>query len=74
MASLRTWRKAQKITLGELSKRLGMSDASLSRIERGEQWPDRETMQRIVDETNGDVSINDLFEAGAPAPRVEAAE
>ena len=74
MASLRTWRKAQKITLGELSKRLGMSDASLSRIERGEQWPDRETIQRIVDETNGDVSINDLFEAGALAPRVEAAE
>jgi transcriptional regulator with XRE-family HTH domain len=74
MASLRTWRKAQKITLGELSKRLGMSDASLSRIERGEQWPDRETIQRIVDETNGDVSINDLFEAGALALRVEAAE
>ena len=75
MASLRTWRKAQKITLGELSKRLGMSDASLSRIERGEQWPDRDTIQKIVAETNGGVSINDFFELAAPAaPRVKAAE
>ena len=74
MASLRTWRKARKITLDELSKRLGMSDASLSRIERGEQWPDRETILKILAETNGDVSVNDILAVTTSSPPVEAAE
>ena len=74
MASLRAWRKSQKITLDELSKRIGISDASLSRIERGEQWPDRATIQRIVAETNGDVGINDFFETAPASSRVEASE
>jgi len=47
MNALRTWRKAQKLTLEDLAPKLAVSVGSLSRIERGEQWPDREFFERL---------------------------
>jgi transcriptional regulator with XRE-family HTH domain len=66
--TLRTWRKSRGLTIEAVARDLDISGASLSRIERGEQWPDRAMMIRIVDLTNGDVRADDFL------PEFEAAE
>lgn len=68
MNNLRIWRKGHGITLVEMATRLGISDGSLSRIERNEQWPDREIIKRIVSETGGEVTANDLLGVVVPVP------
>lgn len=66
---LRDWRKnRRKLTMAEAVDVLGLSQSSISRIERGEQWPDKATMQQIVDRTAGEVTPNDFFIDPTPAP------
>jgi transcriptional regulator with XRE-family HTH domain len=69
---LRDWRKAENMTGAELAPLLGLSQGSLSKIETGKQWPDRETMERIVAVSDGAVTAND-FLSEAPSDS-EAAE
>lgn len=60
-----------------LSASLAVSTASLSRIERNEQWPDRAIVERVIQMTEGKVTANDFvdFEANSGTrPSVEAAE
>jgi len=71
MNALRTWRKANNKTLGEMARLIGVSDASLSRIERDEQWPERQIFERIAEVTAGQVTAND-FLTPATAPTEEA--
>lgn len=73
MNALRTWRKAKNISLESMASTLGVSAGSLSRIERGEQWPSRETFAKVADATNGEVTAND-FLPGSPSPLVQACE
>ena len=64
---LRDWRKTRNLTMAQAVDVLGLSQPSISRIERGEQWPDKGTMQKIIDRTNGEVTANDLMTDGAGA-------
>lgn len=59
---LRQYRKKKGLTLVELGKKLGISHASLSDIEKGKSSPSAETMASLLRET--DININ-WFLAGA---------
>lgn len=69
MNALRTWRKKRDLTIEEMAERLGVSVGSLSRIERGEQWPDREFFERMSNETAGCVTANDFVSGGVAQSR-----
>lgn len=74
MNALRTWRKAKKLTLEEAAPMLATSTGSLSRIERGEQWPDREFFERLPQVTGitADEMIASLAQPSSEQP--EAAQ
>jgi len=61
MNALRNWRKQNNLTLEEASAALAVSVGSLSRIERGEQWPDRSFFERLAKATSGEVTANDFL-------------
>lgn len=58
---LRNYRQESGISLTALAERCGTSAATISRIERGEQWPDSELMQKLIDATIEKVSANDFL-------------
>ena len=60
MTPLREWRKAQNISMAEVARRLETSIATVSRIERGEQWPSRDMLAAIAETTGGKVTPNDF--------------
>lgn len=62
---LREWRKLRGLTMVEAGELLELSQPSISRIERGLTWPDRATMERIAERTNGAVTANDLVQEAA---------
>lgn len=70
MNAIRTWRKERDLTQEQMAESLGISVGSLSRIERGEQWPDRDFFLRLADLTAGSVTANDLLLplTGQPKP------
>lgn len=70
---LRDWRKSKNLTMAEAVEILGLSQPSISRIERGEQWPDRETAQQIMARTDGAVTPNDLIIDAPPETEGAAA-
>ena len=62
MNKLRDWRRQNKFTLEALAEQLGVATGSLSRIERLEQWPDREFFRRVSVLTRGTVTANDFLQ------------
>lgn len=52
--------RAHGITGKELAERIGVTEASLSRIRRGEQNISRDTIRLIVETTGGAVTADDL--------------
>ena len=48
MTNLRKLRKARGLTLDEVSRAAGIDSGGLSRIERGEQFPGRETALNLA--------------------------
>jgi DNA-binding XRE family transcriptional regulator len=64
---IRQFRRAAKIGFEDFAKRLGISGASLSRIETGKQSPTMEIARRVMRETDGQVTANDLMHAQEPA-------
>ena len=58
---LSIWRKAQGLTLAEVAKRIGVTEVTLSRYERGERIPAREIMPKIAAVTGGAVQPNDFY-------------
>jgi transcriptional regulator with XRE-family HTH domain len=73
MTKLREYRKAQKITIADMAPLLGVSTASLSRIENGSQWPDRDFFERLPEVTCGHVTANDFIPSPSPQREGEAA-
>jgi transcriptional regulator with XRE-family HTH domain len=59
---LRAYRQAAGISLAVLAAQCATSTATISRIERGEQWPERELIRRLIDATGGKLSFNDFGE------------
>jgi transcriptional regulator with XRE-family HTH domain len=58
---LGVWLEASGCSNAEFGKRIGRSAEAVRRYAGGERIPDRETMPRIVDATNGKVTANDFF-------------
>lgn len=67
--SLRKFRADNGLTIPALAKRLKVSNASVSRIERGEQWPREALAKRILKVTNGSVNLVSSVQASASAER-----
>ncbi len=65
MNALRTWRKAHNLRLEDAAPMLATSIGSLSRIERGEQWPDRDFFERLPHVTG--ITADELIASLPPA-------
>lgn len=61
MAKLSSYLKERNLTVEQFGALIERSGATVSRIARGIQKPDSETMQRIIDATGGAVQPNDFF-------------
>lgn len=62
MSALHDFRKARGLTLAAVASKLGgVSVGSLSRIEKGVQWPSADLARRIAAFTNGEVTPNDFL-------------
>jgi transcriptional regulator with XRE-family HTH domain len=70
---LRTYLAREGLGLDDFAKRIDRSLASVSRIARGLQRPDWDTMERICRATNGEVTPNDLAPPGVLPESPEAA-
>jgi hypothetical protein len=60
MHPLRAWREANKLDMRAFGKQVGISGASICRIEAGYQWTSNSIAQRISSATDGAVSIKCL--------------
>lgn len=58
---LRNYRQEAGISLSALAEQCGTSAATISRIERGAQWPESELLQKLIDATGEKVSANDFL-------------
>lgn len=63
--TLTEWRAQEGFTMTQAAERLGLTQPTISRIEAGKQWPDKDTIKVIVDRTGGAVTANDLIGAAA---------
>ena len=57
----------RKIRNADFAKRIGRSDASVSRLARGLQRPDWDTLEAIRRETEGAVTANDFHSSAQEA-------
>lgn len=73
---LRDWRTREKLSLSRMGELIDRAHTTVLRLERGDQLPDGDTIRRIFEATNGEVSLHDFFSAdGTPKPQsVQAAE
>lgn len=60
MMTLDTYLRSNGITGAQFAERIEVSEASLTRIRRGEQNISRDLIRRIVEETGGEVSADAL--------------
>jgi len=58
---LRAYLDREGLTLEAFAKRVDLSTASVSRLVRGLQRPDWDTMTKIARETAGEVTPNDFL-------------
>ncbi len=59
---LREYLVAEKMTASQFAVRIERSVSTVTRAARGEVLPDRDTMRRIVEETDGAVRPNDFHD------------
>jgi transcriptional regulator with XRE-family HTH domain len=61
MSKFRSWRSARQLSQGEVAAMLGISVASICRIETGQQWPTFELMHDIEQLTKRQVTAGDIL-------------
>lgn len=66
---IRVYRKSRNLRLEDFAGMVGISGASLSRIERLEQNPPLDVLVRIREASNGEISLDAL-----PAPQQESGQ
>jgi len=64
--NIRDWRLSRDLTQLDCAERLGISQATLSKIESGSQIPGRRTAERIEAATNGEVTAAELLGLETP--------
>ena len=70
----KAWRTSKGLNISKGALVLGISQPSLSRIEAGDQWPEPETIERIVKNSGNAVNVTDLHASFMAARRARAAE
>lgn len=65
-SKLRDWREARGLSARAFADLVQTSDASIIRIENGDQSPSADLMRRIHDATAGAVTPNDILAFAAP--------
>jgi transcriptional regulator with XRE-family HTH domain len=63
--TLTEWRSKEGLTMTQAAELLGLTQPTISRIEAGKQWPDKDTMTAIIERTGGAVTPNDFIGADA---------
>ncbi len=58
--TLAQYLKDNGINQVDFGMKIGLSGASVSRLKRGLQWPDKDTVRRIEVATGGQVTANDF--------------
>lgn len=58
--TLAQYLKQNGINQVDFGNKIGLSGASVSRLKRGLQWPDKDTVKRIELATGGLVTANDF--------------
>lgn len=72
---MRHWRNREGLTLEAFGKLIGRSHVTVMRLERGDNQPDKETVQAVYEATHGEVTLHDWFtEDGKPIPQAEESE
>jgi transcriptional regulator with XRE-family HTH domain len=61
MTTLADWLRSKDISDAEFGRRIGCDRGSVGRYTRGERYPDPPTLIRIRQETDGDVSADDML-------------
>jgi transcriptional regulator with XRE-family HTH domain len=72
------WRKSNKLSLSQMAERLGIGGRNPSRTyqryETGENRPDADTVQKIIEMTAGAVTAQDMHETRLAWLRERAVE
>lgn len=55
------WLKAENLTEAAFAERIGVRQATVNRYRKGERYPDRRVMRRIMRETAGKVTPEDFL-------------
>lgn len=63
LMNLREWRSAKDLTQTEAADKLGISQSDVSRIETGKQWPDAETLARIIKNSGDEITAASMLAA-----------
>ena len=71
---LRAWRALKGLSLSAVGDLIGCSHVTVMRLEKGENPPDRMTIEKIYRATDGAVTLRDWFsEDGKPVPQDDLA-
>lgn len=54
------WRKAKKLTAQEAADKFGVSQPTITRIERGDLFPAAKTVAVFIERSSGEISADDL--------------
>jgi DNA-binding XRE family transcriptional regulator len=63
MQKLDAYLRTEQLTNAAFAKRVGVSEATISRIRKKKQVPSWDLIVRIVTETNGAIAPNDFYVA-----------
>lgn len=61
--NLREWRDARNLRQHQAAEMLGISQSDVSRIETGKQWPDAETLARIIKNSGDEITAAAMLAA-----------
>lgn len=70
---LRDWLERQGLSYTQFGSAISRSAEAVRRYANGERVPDRQTMQKIVQQTGGQVMPNDFYEVGHGYNRIRSA-
>lgn len=71
--TLTEWRKLRDLTMAQAAAMLDLTQPTISKIEAGKSWPDKSTLERIFQLTEGAVTPNDFLLAGIESKAAETA-
>jgi transcriptional regulator with XRE-family HTH domain len=71
---LKEYLKTHNLSQATFSRSIGESAQNVSRYVNGDRKPEDDVMQKIIDETAGEVTANDFYDIVLPRKKVMKAE